>query len=357
MLWSVLDTFLPSSYHTSPNPDLQRRGRLFVAASICFFLIALFFGIQMAIVDRYPLSNVLVMFSGCVLVVINLWLLGRMRSTAIPGALLCLELLSIHWFEAYNDLGLRDPVLIWMLVIPWLAAFLVGPAFGFAFGGLVILAISSFYVLELSGHVFPDYTGPEEYWLYYLLCTSTLALFLGFLGWIYERQTLALREANQDLRGMHADLQKSHRQAEQILAHLTDGFFTLDASWRFTEVSGQVEHLLNKSRGAIIGRPAGPYFSGHISKGARYKLGEASQTGRPVRFETFYAPLRRWFDVLVCPHTGGVSVYFSDITVRKGLVTAGEELECLAVLEDDLLAGNGRTDLYVAEDIPIGHAE
>ncbi len=316
MLLSVLDSFLPPFYHTSPNPSLQRRGRLFVGVSFCFFVIALFFSVQMIITDQYPLANVLVMFSGCALVILNVLLLGVTRSTALPGVLLCLELLFIHWFQAYNDLGLRDPILIWMLVIPWLAALLVRPAYGFVFGGLVLLAVSSFYMFEVSGHVFPDYTGPEDYWLFYFLEISTLALFLGFLGWIYEGQTLTLQEANRDLHGKQADLRKYGRQMKGIPEHLTDGFFTLDASWCFSDVSQHVEHLLKKEREALIGRPARNYFSDYLSRDVWAKLRDAAQTSRPVGFEMFYPPLSRWFDVLVYAHVEGTSFYFTDVTER-----------------------------------------
>ncbi len=322
VLLSVLDSLLPAFYHTSPNPGLQRRGRLFVGVSFCFFVIALFFGVQMIITDQYPLANVLVMFSGCALVIVNLLLLGAVRTTALPGILLCLELLFIHWFQAYNDLGLRDPILIWMLVIPWLAALLIRPAYGFVFGGLVLLAAGSFYLLEVSGHVFPDYTGPEEYWLFYFLEISTLALFLGFLGWIYEGQTRALQEANRDLRGKQEDLRQCSRQTERMLEHLTDGSFTLDASWRFLEVSRQVEHLLKKDREALIGQPAREYFSRYVGRDVWAKLRDASQTGRPVGFEMFYPPLGRWFDVLVYAHGEGTSFFFTDTTERKAYASA-----------------------------------
>lgn len=317
MLLSVLDSFLPLFYHTSPNPGLQRRGRLFVGVSSCFFVIALFFGIQMIITDHYPLASVLVMFSGCALVIINLLLLRVTRSTILSGVLLCLELLFIHWFQAYHDLGLRDPILLWMLVIPWLAALLIRPAYGFVFGGLVLLALSSFYLLEISGHAFPNYTGPEDYWLYYFLEISTLALFLGFLGWIYEGQTVTLQEANQDLHSKQADLRRGGRHADAVLEHLTDGFFRLNAHGCFSDVSTQAAQLLKEDREALIGHPAGKYFSDYVGRAVWSKLREAAQTSRPVGFELFYPPLGRWYDVLVYAHVEETAFYFTDITVRK----------------------------------------
>lgn len=341
VLWSALDSFLPEFYHTSPNPDLQRRGRLFVAASCCFFLIALVFGTQMAMVGWYPLSSVLVMYSGCVLVVFNLVLLHWTRSPAIPGSLLCLELLAIHWFEAYNDLGLRDPVLLWMLILPWLGAFLVSPTYGFALSSLVVLAISSFWWLEFSGHLFPSYTGPEAYVLFYVLCASTLTVFLGFLGWIYEVHSLNLREANQGLRSMQTDLRKAREEAERILDHVTDGYFTLDADWCFTHASQQVEQILNKSRSAILGRPVWEYCFEEDGEDMLPKLHEAARAEQPVRFEMCLSPSDRRFAVLAYPGDGGITFYLDDITGCKSyeeqFARVMEEAEYLTSLEGDLL--------------------
>lgn len=314
-----------------------------VTSTLGFFFISLFFGIEMSRVDEYPLLSVVIMFLGCGLSLSNLLLLRVTKTTVIPGALLCIETLGIQAFQAYNDLGLNDPVLIWMLVIPWLAAFLVGPSFGFWFAGLVVAVQSGFYVLELQGHVFPNFTGSEEYWLFYLLETSSLALFLGFLGWIYEGQTVKnLREANLDLAAAHADLKQSNQRTERILESITDGFFSLNASWQFTDLNRQAEHFLGKSKLELRGRDARAFFTGTVGNEIRAKLRTAAAQGIPVDFELYYLPLKRWFFVHVYPFDEELSVYFSDISERKEyerrLIVAKEKAEELAQLKSTLLA-------------------
>ncbi len=314
-----------------------------MAASFGFFFISLFFGIQMSLVDKYPLTNVLIMYAGCGLSLANLILFRRTSSTRIPGALLCLEALAIQSFQAYNDLGLNDPVLLWTLVIPWLAAFLVGPSYGFVFAGLIVGVTGSFYVLEINGYPFQAFTGPDEYVLFYFLCASTLTFFLGFLGWLYEGQTLGnLREAHLNLATAHTDLQLSNRRTEQILESITDGFFSVDHTWSFTDLNPQAEYLLKESKSDMLGRDAQAYFSGDVSDVIRENLRTAAYDRVPVAFETFFRPLNRWFQVHVYPFAEGLSVYFNDITKRKdyekGLIEAKEEAEQLALLKSTLLA-------------------
>ena len=337
-----MDGFLPASYAQGINADLPRRGRLFIAASFGFFVIALFFGCQMSQIDQYPLVSVLVMFSGCVLSIANLVLFRWTRSTTIPGALLCLEALAIQSFQAYYDMGLNDPVLLWMMVIPWLAAFLVSPLSGFIFGGLVALITGGFYALERSGHVFPNFTA-QNYALFYFLELSTLALFLGFLGWLYEGQTLRnLRNAHQKLATAHTDLQKSNRRTETILESITDGFFRVNRQWHFTDLNPQAEHFLQESKNAMLGRDARAYFSEELSGDILHMFRSAAREQNPIDFETYYQPLNRWFKVHVHPFAEGLSVYFNDVTERKNyersLIEAKEEAEQLAQLKSTLMA-------------------
>ena len=296
----------------------------------------------MSQIDQYPLVSVLVMFSGCVLALANLLLFRWTRSTAIPGALLCLEALAIQSFQAYHDMGLNDPVLLWMLVIPWLAALLVSPSSGFIFGGLVALITGGFYALDLSGHLFPNFTA-HDYSLFYFLEIASLALFLGFLGWLYEGQTLKnLRETHQKLAAAHTGLQRSNRRTQDILESITDGFFSIDHQWRFIDLNPQAEHFLQEPKNAVLGRDARAYFSEDVSGEILRMFGSAAQDQEPVDFETFYQPLNRWFKVHIHPFAEGLSIYFNDITERKnyekGLIEAKEEAEQLAQLKSTLMA-------------------
>ena len=328
-----MDRFLPPRVL---DADRRHRGRLLVAASFGFFFITLFFGLRMALVESYPAANVLIMFAGCGLALSNLILFRWIGSPEIPGALLCLEALAIQAFQAYHDLGLDDPVLLWTLVIPWLAAFLVGPTYGFVFAGLIAGVTGGLYLLERGGYVFQTVTGPDEYLLIYFLCASTLAFFLGFLGWFYEGQTL------KNLREAHIDLRASNRRTEQVLDTITDGFFSLDPTGRFTDLNAQAEFFLKENKSDLLGRDAREYFSGNVGDDIRDTLRAAAHERLPKTFDAFFPPLNRWFQLHVYPFDEGLSVYFGDITDRKdyerGLIEAKEEAEQLAQVKSTLLA-------------------
>ncbi|HMB92833.1 MAG TPA: HAMP domain-containing sensor histidine kinase [Rhodothermales bacterium] len=342
-LLGFIDGFLPPPSVTLPEVDFQRRGRLLVTSSFGFFFVALFFGMQMAMVDEYPLSSVVVMFSGCGLTVANLLLFWRVRSVTLPGLLLCIESLAIHAFQAYNDMGIEDPVLLWTLVIPWLAAFLVGPSFGYIFAGIVAAITGGFYVLERIGHPFPHFADDAERSLFYFLCASTLALFLGFLGWFYEGQTLKnLRAANASLARANTEVKKAHEHTERILENITDGFFTLNPEGHFTDLNPQAERFLQRPRHEILGENAWDLFSDDITEEIQERVQRAIVLQVPTSFEMLYPSMQHWFDVHLYPFDDGLSIYFSDITERKEyeqhLIEAKEEAENLARLKSNLLA-------------------
>jgi len=336
----IVDLFLPEG--GALDVDLRRRARLLVVTSFVLFGVGVFFGCVMSLLGLYPASSLWVMFLGGTLLLLNPLLLRITGSVTIPGFLLCVEAMGIIVFQAFQDAGLEDPTLLWNLVVPWLAAFLVGPVFGFVFAGLVTLVTAGFYVLEVTGHPFPNFSSPRDAWLFYLLCASTVALVIGYLGWLYEGQTLKnLREANNDLRKAHAALQASNQRIERILESITDGFFALDRSWRFTYVNPQAEQILGFSREDLLRRTVQDVFIGRVGEHILEQCWNAARHGRAGQLDVYYPPLERWFSVSIYPYGEGVSVYLSDITERKAyeaqLVEARNRAEELARLKSAFL--------------------
>ncbi|ARA93966.1 hypothetical protein AWN76_012915 [Rhodothermaceae bacterium RA] len=183
---------------------------------------------------------------------------------------------------------------------------------------------------------------PRDAWLFYLLCASTVALVIGYLGWLYEGQTLKnLREAHNDLRKAHAALQASNQRIERILESITDGFFALDRSWRFTYVNPQAERILGFSREDLLERPVQDVFIGRVGEHILEQCWNAARHGRAGQLDVYYPPLERWFSVSIYPYGEGVSVYLSDISERKAyeaqLVEARNRAEELARLKSAFL--------------------
>ncbi len=333
--------FLPRVFQK--DAEVYRRGRLLITSSVAIFAICLFFGTMMLQMGHYPLHNLVVVFSGCGCAVANLYVLRQTRSVTLAGLLFCLEILIIIGFQAYNDLGLTDPVLLWYMLVPWLAALLVRPAFGFIAAGVVAAIICGFYILMLEGHAFPGYTPADHRWLFFVLQLCGMAFYIGFLGWTYEGQTLKnLRAANARLRRAHEALRRSNRRVESILESITDGFFATDPAGRFTYVNHRALRLLGVPRGELLGRSAWKILAGQTSGTCARPLRVPAGRGAPAETEVHYEPLDRWFDVRLYPFADGFSVYFSDATERKRyeqqLVEAKETAENLARLKSNFIA-------------------
>ncbi len=341
LLFAPLDRFLPEAVRR--HPELKRRGRLLVASSMALFAACLLFGVQMILLGQYPLINVGVVLAGCAFAIANLFILRKTHSVTIPGLLLCLEIVVIVALQAYNDLGLSDPVLLWYILVPWLAALLVRPFFGFLSAGVVTAVLGGFYLLRVQGHVFPDYTSPEQRWLFLFLQLSGIALITGFLGWVYEGLTLKnMRESNTRLRATRDALHASNERTENILESITDGFFALDQEGRLSYVNHHAEQFLGAPRDVLLGSDAKPYLARHLDDEARAKLRHAVRENTPAQFSLHHEPMGRWFELRVYPFADGLSVYFSDITKRKEyeqqLIEARDTAKHLAGLKSNFIA-------------------
>jgi PAS domain S-box-containing protein len=107
------------------------------------------------------------------------------------------------------------------------------------------------------------------------------------------------------------------RRIADILESITDAFYALDNQWRVTYVNAEAERLLGKRRDALLGRKILEEFPDAAGSEFERQYRRAASEHHPVRFDSFYAPLGRWFDVTAYPSKEGLSVYFRDITAQK----------------------------------------
>lgn len=112
-----------------------------------------------------------------------------------------------------------------------------------------------------------------------------------------------------------------------ILESITDAFYALDADWRFTHVNRQAEALWGRPREEFLGRPlldVFPQMAGSASLSRHERAGAARE---PTHFETLSPIIGRWVEVSVYPvASGGMSVFFRDISGRKALEKERERL-------------------------------
>jgi PAS domain S-box-containing protein len=113
-------------------------------------------------------------------------------------------------------------------------------------------------------------------------------------------------------------LLEAHRRTTSIANSISDGLIVVDSEWRCTYVNAAAAAMLQTSRRELLGRilwecwpaadasPFGPAFWRAI----------AGNLPRPV--EAFYpAPLNAWFEIRCYPGPDGLSLFFTDVTIRK----------------------------------------
>lgn len=149
-----------------------------------------------------------------------------------------------------------------------------------------------------------------------------------------EGQITRIQGAVQDISDSVRAENELHRLAarvQNILASITDAFFSLDADWRFTYVNQQAETLLERSADELLGREIWEIFPQARSSEIFPRYIEAVATGHSQHFEVYSQGLLRWLEISAYPFEDGLSVFFRDISERK----QGEERlrETLAELE------------------------
>lgn len=111
---------------------------------------------------------------------------------------------------------------------------------------------------------------------------------------------------------------KAQDRLFDILESISDGFFTLDHTWRFTYVNREAVRLWRKSLDELIGRSIWDIVPKAVGTVFEKLYHKAVDEQVPVAFEA-PSPLLGgvWVEVRAYPSREGLSVYFHDITERK----------------------------------------
>jgi PAS domain S-box-containing protein len=110
---------------------------------------------------------------------------------------------------------------------------------------------------------------------------------------------------------------ESKQQVSKILESITDGFFTVDHQWRFTYFNQKAEQILQKTRTELLGQNLWEVFPEIIGTTLEREYRTAINKQITVKFEGYYLPLQKWFEVHAYPSKDGLSVVFNDITKCK----------------------------------------
>jgi PAS domain S-box-containing protein len=156
---------------------------------------------------------------------------------------------------------------------------------------------------------------------------------------VAERQIRELTERNQ----ARAALQESASTMTNILENTTDGFFAVDASWKFTYVNAEAEMMIGRSRAEVLGSVIWEKFPELVGTVFQTNYEKVLADQVAMEFEASDAKGKAWFEVHAYPSNGGVSVFFRDISERKK--TESERLTTSKLESLGTLAGGIAHDL------------
>lgn len=120
-----------------------------------------------------------------------------------------------------------------------------------------------------------------------------------------------------ELKRTNEALHASESRLNEILQSITDGFFSLDSDWHFTYINPQAEKFLQRDKEKLLGQYFWDLFPPLEGSLFPHMYESAMNERVAVNFEEYYAPLDTWFGIHLYPLTGGLSVYFQDISSRK----------------------------------------
>ncbi|MDB5872211.1 MAG: domain S-box protein [Ramlibacter sp.] len=101
-----------------------------------------------------------------------------------------------------------------------------------------------------------------------------------------------------------------------IFDRLADGFFTLDAQWRFTYLNPAARKAF-RAGDDLLAQPIWAVFPDARATIFEEEFHRAMETGATAEFEAFYPGLDIWLRVNAFPFDQGLAVSFADITEAR----------------------------------------
>jgi PAS domain-containing protein len=122
-------------------------------------------------------------------------------------------------------------------------------------------------------------------------------------------------------------LEPAAAQAAGILDAMSDLYLACDHDWRLTLLNaraGQYLRHIGRSRDEVLGQSVWEVVPGLNGSRFQAEAFRAVVEQTEIEFESFFAPMSRWFSVRLTPMPQGIVARVSDLTGRRRPLSAGQ---------------------------------
>ena len=175
----------------------------------------------------------------------------------------------------------------------------------------------------------------------------------GTLGWVCSR-AIPMLDGDGEIKewfGAASDvtmrkqaeaaIREEEGRSRTILESVTDGFFALDADWRFTYMNAAGERFLDRSPRDLVGKSLWAEYPDTLGSEFERVYRRVASRGVSESFTAHYPNLNRWYEVTAYPALNGLSVYFRDVTDRKRLEQERQQFAALVEASPDFIGVAG----------------
>lgn len=145
-----------------------------------------------------------------------------------------------------------------------------------------------------------------------LLATMSLAtvVFVTRQRHWAERTLLAQQQALTEVNAAKTEI-------ENVFTSISDAVYILDNNWCFRYLNAEAEKLIERTSQDLLGKCIWDEFPEACGSIIETSYKRAAHENMSVGFETFFAPLGKWFSVRAYPNKAGLMVYFQDVSKQK----------------------------------------